>query len=241
MKKDKDEPTSTVAADLRRQAEERLKAQKKTPQSGADTQKLMHELQVHQIELEMLNEEMFQSRAEVEVGLESYTVLYDFAPVGYFTLNRDGTICQANLTGARLLGVERARLVNRRFGLFISEANQPAFNAFLKKAFESKTKEVFEVAILKKEEAGPLWVQIEALASEDRQECRAVLVDITDRKRAEIKLNEQLDELRRWHEITLGRETRILDLKREVNELLAKAGQPPRYESAVTGGERSDR
>ena len=240
MKKDKDEPAST-AADLRRQAEERLKAMKKTPQSGADTQKLIHELQVHQIELEMQNEEMFQSRAEAEVGLESYTVLYDFAPVGYFTLDRDGTICQANLTGARLLGVERARLVNRRFGLFISEADQPAFNAFLKKAFESKTKEVFEVALLKKEEAGPLWVQIEALASEDRQECRAVLVDITDRKRAEIKLNEQLDELRRWHEITLGRETRILDLKREVNELLAKAGQPPRYESAVTDGERSDR
>ena len=236
----KESQKSAEAADLRRQAEERLKTQKRIPQSSADIQKLIHELQVHQIELEMQNEEMFQSRAEVEVGLESYTVLYDFAPVGYFTIDRDGTICQANLTGARLLGVERARLVNRRFGLFISEADRPAFNAFLKKAFESKTKEVFEVALLKKEETGSLWVQIEALASEDRQECRAVLVDITDRKRAEIKLNEQLDELRRWHEITLGRETRILDLKREVNELLAKIGQPPRYESAVTDSKRSD-
>ena len=224
---------------MRNEKGQAMKESKKSA-TGAASQTLIPEAQAHRIEREMQSEEMLQSRAEVEVGLESYTVLYDFAPVGYFTLDRDGTICQANLTGARLLGVERTRLVNRRFGLFISEADQPTFNAFLKRVFESKTKEVFEVALLKKEEGGPLWVQIEALASEDRQECRAVLVDITDRKRAESKLNEQLDELRRWHEITLGRETRILELKREVNELLAKAGQPPRYESAMTDGKRSD-
>jgi hypothetical protein len=55
--------------------------------------------------------------------------------------------------------------------------------------------------------------------------------DITERKQAEAQLNEQLDELRRWHRATLGREMRILDLKREVNELLAQAGQPPCYPS----------
>ena len=60
----------------------------------------------------------------------------------------------------------------------------------------------------------------------------AAIRDITERKRAEAQLNEQLDEMRRWHAVTLGRETRILDLKREVNELLARAGQPPRYPSA---------
>jgi hypothetical protein len=64
----------------------------------------------------------------------------------------------------------------------------------------------------------------------------AFATDITERKRAEEALQQQMDELRRWHQVTLGRETRVLDLKREVNELLAKIGQPPRYESAVTNG-----
>ena len=65
----------------------------------------MHELQVHQVELEMQNEELRRSRAEVEAGLERYTELYDFAPVGYLTLGLDGAIHQVNLTGASLLGV----------------------------------------------------------------------------------------------------------------------------------------
>ena len=127
-----------------------------------------------------------------------------------------------------------------RLGFFVSTEHLTTFNAFLKRVFESQAKEACEV-VLTAQKSISLWVHIEATASaEGRQQCRAILVDITERKRAEIKLNEQLDELRRWHEITLGRETRILDLKREVNELLAKIGQPPRYESAVTDSKRSD-
>ena len=117
----------TPNTSIRRRAEERLKEQQNgsnsgtshsaspIPHSDTDTQKLIHELQVHQIELEMQNEELSLSWAEVEAALERYADLYDFAPVGYFTLDRDGTISQCNLTGACLLGVERARLVNRRF------------------------------------------------------------------------------------------------------------------------------
>jgi hypothetical protein len=118
MKKDKH--TSTEAAELRRRAEARLRtaATKGAPaRTDAETQRLVHELQVHQIELEMQNEELRESRAEVEAGLERCTELYDFAPVGYLTLGRDGAIRQVNLTGARMLGVERARLPGRRFGV----------------------------------------------------------------------------------------------------------------------------
>ena len=185
MKKDRN--TSADAAELRRRAEARLRADatKGTPaRTEADTQRLVHELQVHQIELEMQNEELRQSRAEVEAGLERYTELYDFAPVGYLTLGRDGAIRQVNLTGARLLGVERARLVGRRFGVFVAEPDRAGFNAFLEKVFASQAKEECEVALLK-EGKGPLNVQITATVSQDGQECRVMIEDITERKQAE--------------------------------------------------------
>ena len=192
---------------IRRHAEERLKERQNgsnseiphseflIPHSDTDNKKLIHELQVHQIELEMQNEELSLSRAEVEAVLERYADLYDFAPVGYFTLARDGTISQSNLTGACLIGVERARLVNRRFEMFVSEADRLNFNAFLERVFESKAEEVCDVALLK-EDAGSLWAHIEALVSGDRQACRAAVMDITARKQVEEALRESEEKMR---------------------------------------------
>jgi len=195
MKKDKGKPAD--AAELRRRAEERVRKQKASPgrpQTDQDLQRLVHELQVHQIELEMQNEELLNARVEVETGLQRYMDLYDFAPVGYFTFRRDGEIRQVNLAGARLLGVERSRLVGRRFGLCVSEADRPAFDALLKTAFEGTATAACEVAILK-EGTSPLVVRIEAAAPEDGRECRAVVADITERKRAEDAMERFRDEL----------------------------------------------
>jgi len=185
MKNDRN--PSAEAAELRRRAEARLRAgtRKGAPaRTEAEAQRLVHELQVHQIELEMQNDELRESRAEVEAGLERYTELYDFAPVGYLTLGSDGAIRQVNLTGARLLGVERARLVGRRFGVLLAEPDRAGFKAFLEKVFASQTQEVCEVALLK-EGKGPLNVHITATVSQDGQECRVVMVDITERKQIE--------------------------------------------------------
>ncbi|MFH0871337.1 MAG: PAS domain-containing protein, partial [bacterium] len=148
MKTEKNRDQPVDAAKLRHHAEERLKRQRpegRGRRTELEPARLIHELQVHQIELEMQNEELQRTRAQVEALLAQYTDLYDFAPVGYFTLDRDGTIRQVNLTGARLLGVERSGLVNRRFGLFVSADSRPAFNAFLKKVFESQAKETCEL------------------------------------------------------------------------------------------------
>jgi PAS domain S-box-containing protein len=185
MKEDRN--TSADVAELRRRAEARLRAgtKKGAPaRTEADTQRLVHELQVHQIELEMQNEELRQSRAEVETGLERYTELYDFAPVGYLTLGRDGAIRQVNLAGASLLGVERARLSGRRFGLFVADPGRSVFNVFLEKIFASQEEAACEVALLK-EGKSPLNVHLTGLISQDGQECRVVLADITERKQAE--------------------------------------------------------
>jgi ribosomal protein L19E len=107
----KNPPSSAKPAQLRSRAEAHLRGQKQlkagVAKTGADSRRLLHELQVHQIELEMQNAELRQARDELEVALENYTDLYDFAPSGYFTLAATGAILQANLTGATLVGIGR--------------------------------------------------------------------------------------------------------------------------------------
>lgn len=108
------------AAELRRRAEERLRAEKTALPQGEDPHRLLHELQVHQIQLEMQNEEMREARNQLETLVEKYTDLYDFAPVGYFSLNAEARIHQVNLTGAAMLGIEGSRLLTRRFSGFVA-------------------------------------------------------------------------------------------------------------------------
>ncbi|HEY5975556.1 MAG TPA: ATP-binding protein [Geobacteraceae bacterium] len=178
------------AAELRRDAEERLRAktaEMPPPHEELETQRLVHELTVHQIELEMQNSELRQARDNVEAALEMYTDLYDFAPVGYVTLDRNGDIRAVNLSGASLLGIERSRLLGRRFGLFVDEAARPTFAAFLEKVFTGPAKEACEVKLLREGDS-PLFVRIEAVAATSGQECRIALTDITERKLAEEEL-----------------------------------------------------
>ena len=179
--------TSGDPAELRRRAELRLEDQqsKKPPnQSDTDNQRQLHELEVHQIELEMQNEELREAREATEALLEKYTDLYDFAPVGYLTLDREGTIQEANLAGASLLGVARSGLINGRFGHFVSPAGRPAFGIFLDKVFESKVRQSHDLT-LQVEGRPPLEVELEAIAFESGQGCRVAVTDITERKRGE--------------------------------------------------------
>jgi len=135
--------------ELRRVAEERQGESKGAEsRQGDDARRLLHELEVHKIELEMQNEELIKAKAEVETIVEKYSDLYEFAPVGYFTLNREGTIRNVNLTGSNLLGIERSQLNGRRFQLFINDEDRPVFTTFLDKVFTSLAKETCEVALL---------------------------------------------------------------------------------------------
>jgi PAS domain S-box-containing protein len=120
----------------------------------------------------------------VEEGLSRYTDLYEFAPVGYLTLNRGGEIRQVNLTGARLLGLERAHLVGKRLAILVDADSRPAFNAFLAKLFETGSRGSCEV-VVRPELASPFAVEFAATSASGGKECRVVATDITARKRSE--------------------------------------------------------
>ena len=125
---------------LRHRSERRLReagAGNHIPAVGNDTQRLFHELQVHQIELELQNEELNHANAVANAALEKYTDLYDFAPVGYFSLDSQGQIEELNMAGAVLLGVERSRLTGRRFQLFVDVKSRPTFQDFIGRIFSN--------------------------------------------------------------------------------------------------------
>ncbi len=190
-----DKNTHTQKSSLRRQAEERLAARPSTSTilSQVDAIHLVHELQVHQIELEMQNEELQQSHAQVETALQRYSDLYDFAPVGYLLLDHLGIILQANLTGANMFEVNRADLVGRRLGMFVAVPDRAVLNAFMVRAFADDAKQVCEVTLVQtlgQSQSNCLFVRLEGSVPENRHECLVTVIDITERKQAEQALLE---------------------------------------------------
>ena len=201
---------------LRADAEARLQARSVTETATAaatkaDQLRLLHELQVHQVELEMQNEELRQSRAELEAALTRYTELYDFAPVGYLTLTADGLIAELNLTGAKLLGGERGNLKKRRFASFVTHADQNRWAGFFLSVKSHEEQGHQELELQRGDGttfhaqmdcvrhrvmgSGPSGVGADATANFPAGtllEVSIALTDISVRKRVEAKLNEAM-------------------------------------------------
>lgn len=177
----------TDAQMLRKKAEEKLKEKKNIadkPIIEADVKRLLHELQVHQIELEMQIEELRHAYETSEIALKKYTMLYDFAPMGYFTLDADGSICDLNFTGAEMLGERRFSLVNSNFKLFVSDESKHVFNEFFNKVCTSNFKESCEVML--GYDNNPLClVYMEGIATGDERKCLLSVVDISNFRKAE--------------------------------------------------------
>lgn len=169
-------------AALRRRAE-KLARKPKTALADADAQRLLHELDVHQIELEMQNTELRLARDEAEALLEKYTELYDFAPVGYFTLAADGTIRLANLAGSTMVGIGRSNLIGRTFVMLVAQRQRAGFKAFLKQVFETEAKQSGEFELADAKLATRI-VTIEARRCPNGLECSAMILDITGRRKA---------------------------------------------------------
>ena len=191
-------PEKLRTTSLRQAAEARLRTRSATQPttSEADWRRLQHELEVQHLELEIQNEELQAAQA---VADQRYAELYDFAPVSYFNLTTEGKIHQVNLTGAKLIGVERARLLGRPFELLVTEPDRSAFGGFLRRVFATGTKQNCDVRLLKS--AGrQQTVHVDATPSPAGDDCRLMMFEITERKREELALRTSEDNFRQLTE-----------------------------------------
>ena len=183
---------------LRQKAEELLKKKSSktaSPFSEVESLRLIHELEVHQIELELQNEELRRAWADAEVANDKYIRLYDFAPSGYFTLSGKGEIIELNLSGARMLGNDRQHLKSSLFGFFVSEETKPIFSLFLEKAFKSKAKESCEIT-LTSFGAQPMFAHLSGIIAEKGNQCLVNMLDITELKVAQEALRRSAEEFK---------------------------------------------
>ena len=185
MSKRRSEPDT-----LRTKAEAQLDhaATKKVPTPSVE--ELLHELRVHQIELEMQNETLRQSQVILEESRDRYVDFYDFSPVGYLTLNRDALITEINLTGALLLGEERRKLLWHRFAGLVAPEDSNRWHRHFMAALQHDSKQSCELEILRGD-GSRLHVQLDSLRLVKEGQApvvRIVLADITERKQAEAAL-----------------------------------------------------
>jgi len=157
--------------------------------SESESLRLLHELQVYQIELELQNEELKVAKEEAEVASQKYTELYDFAPSGYFTLSEEGKIKELNFSGAHMLGKERRKLINCLFEDFVSKESNPIFNLFLDKIFNNRTKETCEVTLSLNDNL-LTYIYLTGIVTQKGDQCVVNAVDISERKQAEQALRE---------------------------------------------------
>ena len=180
-----DTPPALPAAELRRRAEDKLRATSPRQVPDADILKLNHELQVHQIELEMQNRQLLEAQAEITCHLEQFRELYDLAPVAYFTLARDGSVVKANTLGRKLLGSPLLPIERYRLAAFVSRDSLPDYNEFLDRVFVQGVLEGCHLNLAPDEGRGAVHVYMEGIADENRQHCRLVVTDLTRQKEME--------------------------------------------------------
>ena len=153
-----------------------------------DVLRLVDELQVHQIELEMQNEELRRAQSELAHSRDRFNDLYDFAPVGYVTLDHDATTIEANLTLATMLGVERQKLVGHNFTRFVARATQDALYLHQRALLDDGQKQTCEL-LLRRADGTKFFARMETIATTDAttgaRVGRSAIIDITEHIRAE--------------------------------------------------------
>jgi PAS domain S-box-containing protein len=177
--------------ELRRRAEDHL-GKKPTIRAENDVTRLLHELQVHQVELEMQNRQLLDTQAQLEESLQRYTDLFDFAPVGYLTLSTEGLIEEINITGANLLGNDRSLLCFSHFDHAVARADSVFWRSFFKAVLfdEVGKRRSTELGLLRKDESVfPAQLECTRIVNEASEtKVRMAFTDVSLRKQAEDEL-----------------------------------------------------
>jgi PAS domain S-box-containing protein len=198
----------TNFTELRRQAEELLRTTKRdvAAMSNRNVQRLVHELQVHDIELEMQNDELRRTQVKLEAARDRYVNLYDSAPTGYMTLNPRGMILEANLPACMLLRINRKEVFGKPVIGFVAAKDHATFLRHLREIVTSGTRQVCEVDLAQQDDA-PVSVRFESVAVQDEAGLHTrvltALLNITERTRAETALRKYqhgLEQQRRLEE-----------------------------------------
>ena len=217
----------TKANQLRQAAEESL--ENHNPNSDLiltefDVLKLVHELQVHQIELEMQNDEITQAKEFTEVIAEKYLDLFNLAPLGYFILTHLGEIIDLNNFGSLMFNVEHVIIKKSNFRFFVIDEDKPIFNLFLEKLFHNRGSETCMIN-MSLDQNFTKHVLLTGNISKNSEHCLIAAIDISER----LKLEKETNELKQFNDYFIGRELRMVELKKEVNELLHKGGFENKY------------
>jgi PAS domain S-box-containing protein len=186
---------------LRTKAEHNLRSEKIETglMSEEDILKTVHELHVHQVELEMQNEELRDAQEQLEESRNNYSDLFDFAPVGYFVIDTKGNISQVNLTGASMLGIERSFLIDKPFVLFVCKEDRDAFYIALQRVLQDGEQRRCELEILCKGKGkfyAELLIELKTDFKGNASGCRIAVIDISKRKEAEQQLITYQNQLR---------------------------------------------
>jgi len=202
--------SSKDAASLRSRAEQRLAAHSKAPPQPSGLEealRLQHELQVHQVELEVQNEELREAQTRLNTLLEEYSILYELAPVGYLQLDANGIICRANARAVALLGREVSALVGLAFGRLLMPASQPLFQNYFKGLQANGQPEPCEVEV-QHAKAASTWISLESSTTMGKNDHRLTFVDVTQAR--------QLSRLLKEHQAQL--ETLVLERTRDLEQ-----------------------
>jgi PAS domain-containing protein len=154
------------------------------PENATDAARLQHELEIRKIELEIDNEALHEAHDQADALSERYADIYNFAPIGYFTLDAAGNILEVNLAGAILIGFKRSQKSRHRFVSYLEPDCQAAFTQFVDNILHEKTGGFCEITLAATPLRPPSTLRVEAVPDEDGTECRMVLMDITEQRRA---------------------------------------------------------
>ena len=213
--------------DLRQKAEEKLS--KQTAGLGlaiteTNLLTLNHELLIHQIELVMQNDELVKAIEQADKMSGKYIDLYNLAPTGYFTLTKEAEITEANYNAYNLLDRKQPKLIGSRFVFFVSDESKPVFNQFVEDLIKTKETETCMISLNISENRNT-HVLLTGHITKNNEFCLVAVIDISEL----IANQKKISQLECFNNIFIDRELKMVELKKEINQLLEHAGHEKKY------------